>query len=79
MIALKTQGYVVIAPRGIDWNNKNHSVNLVFLLAVNESNKQSYRNIFDDLSQIATNPQNIATLVRCKSYDEFIERLVSLL
>jgi len=79
MIALKTQGYVVIAPKGISWNNDNHEVNLMFLLAVNKENKQSYRNIFDDLSQIAVDPKNIALLVKSRTYDEFIEQLTDLL
>lgn len=79
MVALKTEGYVVIAPNGIDWNTNNHNVRMVFLLAVNETNKQSYRNIFDDLSQIAVEPKNIAALVKSKTYDEFINNLVSLL
>jgi len=79
MIALKTQGYVVIAPKGILWNEDNHEVNLMFLLAVNKENKQSYRNIFDDLSQIAVDPKNIAELVKARTYEEFIKQLTNLL
>ncbi|MFC6177699.1 BglG family transcription antiterminator [Companilactobacillus huachuanensis] len=79
MIALKTQGYVVIAPKGISWNSENNDVNLMFLLAVNKENKQSYRNIFDDLSQIAVDPKNIASLVKTRTYEEFISRLTDLL
>lgn len=79
MIALKTEGYVVIAPNGINWNSDNHNVKMVFLLAVNEVNKQSYRNIFDDFSQIAVEPKNIAILIKSKSYEQFINNLVSLL
>lgn len=79
MIALKTQGYVVIDPKGINWDKENNHVNLMFLLAINESNKQAYRNIFDDLSQIAVDPKNIARLVKSKTYDEFIKQLTALL
>ncbi|KRK52889.1 transcriptional antiterminator [Companilactobacillus kimchii DSM 13961 = JCM 10707] len=79
MIALKTQGYVVIDPKGINWDKDNNHVNLMFLLAINESNKQAYRNIFDDLSQIAVDPKNIARLVKSKTYDEFIKQLTALL
>ncbi len=79
MVALKTQGYVVIDPKGIRWDKDNNHVNLMFLLAINESNKQAYRNIFDDLSQIAVDPKNIALLVKAKTYDEFIKQLTELL
>ncbi|GEO58354.1 BglG family transcription antiterminator [Companilactobacillus bobalius] len=79
MVALKTQGYVVIDPKGINWDKDNNHVNLMFLLAINESNKQAYRNIFDDLSQIAVDPKNIALLVKSKTYDEFIKQLTALL
>lgn len=79
MVALKTQGYVVIDPKGINWDEDNNYVSLIFLLAINESNKQAYRNIFDDLSQIAVDPKNIALLVKTKTYDEFIKQLTMLL
>lgn len=79
MVALKTQGYVIIDSKGINWDKDNNHVNLMFLLAINESNKQAYRNIFDDLSQIAVDPKNIALLVKSKTYDEFIKQLTALL
>ncbi|WP_054643011.1 PTS sugar transporter subunit IIA [Companilactobacillus kimchii] len=70
---------MVIDPKGINWDKDNNHVNLMFLLAINESNKQAYRNIFDDLSQIAVDPKNIARLVKSKTYDEFIKQLTALL
>lgn len=42
MSALKTQGYIVIAPKGIKWDATGNEVNLVFVLAVNKDNKSSY-------------------------------------
>ncbi|GAB5052997.1 PTS sugar transporter subunit IIA [Pediococcus ethanolidurans] len=79
MSALKTQGYIVIAPKGIRWDETGNEVNLVFVLAVNKDNKNSYRNIFDDLSQIAIDPKNISKLISSKNYDEFVEELAELL
>jgi len=79
MIALRTEGFVVIAPNGIDWNSDNHNVKMMFLLAVNETNKQAYRNIFDDFSQITVEPKNIAILLKSKTHEQFINTLVSLL
>lgn len=79
MSALKTQGYIVIAPKGIKWDATGNEVNLVFVLAVNKDNKSSYRNIFDDLSQIAIDPKNISKLISAKNYDEFVEELAELL
>ncbi|MCO6542056.1 MAG: transcription antiterminator [Lactobacillus sp.] len=79
MSALKTQGYIVIAPKGIVWDSKSNKVNLVFFLAVNSDSKSLYRNIFDDLSQIAVRPENIAKLVCTNTYEEFIQKLTDLL
>ena len=79
MDALKTQGYIALSPKGIKWGDNENEVNLVFLLAVNKNNKSSYRNIFDDLSQIAVDPKNIVLLIHTKTYKEFIDKLASLL
>lgn len=79
MSALKTQGYVILAPNGIQWGDHGTEVNVVFLLAVNQAHKQAYRNIFDDLSQVAVDPKNIAELIKMTSYEDFIGELAALL
>jgi len=79
MSALKTQGYILLSPKGIKWDNNGSTVNLVFLLAISEANKSSYRNIFDDVSQIAVDAKNVSTLVNTSSYNNFIIQLSELL
>ncbi len=79
MTAYQTQGYVIISPRGISWTEKDSRVNLVFLLAVNKDNKRAYRNVFDSVSQIAVDAENVAKLVRAQTYDEFVDTLVTLI
>lgn len=79
MSALKTQGYIVVAPKGIEWDIEGNKVNLIFLLAVNKNNKSTYRNIFDDLSQIAIDPKNISKLITSKTYEAFVDELAELL
>ncbi|NVY96152.1 PTS sugar transporter subunit IIA [Lactobacillus sp. DCY120] len=78
MTAYQTQGFVVISPRGIVWNEKNRCVNLVFVLAVNKDNKLAYRNVFDGLSQVAVDNENVAKLVQSRTYPEFVDTLVAL-
>ncbi|KRL47134.1 PTS sugar transporter subunit IIA [Lacticaseibacillus manihotivorans] len=78
MTAFRTEGYIVIAPKGITWNAEHTHVKLVFLLAVNKDNKSTYRNVFDGLSQVAVDAENLAKLIKAHSYEEFVETLVTL-
>lgn len=78
MTAKKTEGFVIVAPRGIHWDNNTTLVNLVFLLAIQKNNNSAYRNIFDDISQIMIEPKNIAMLVQAKNYRDFVKILTSL-
>lgn len=78
MTAFRTEGYIVIAPKGITWNAEHTHVKLVFLLAVNKDNKSTYQNVFDGLSQVAVDAENLAKLIKAHSYEEFVETLVTL-
>lgn len=54
-------------------------VYLVIALAIDPNNKHLFRNVFDNLSGIVTNINNIVQLINCKTYSEFIVKLVELL
>ena len=78
MTAYRTQGFIVISPKGIIWNAEHTHVKLVFLLAVNKDNKSTYRNVFDGLSQAAVDAKKLAKLIKTNTYDEFVDTLVAL-
>lgn len=78
MSAKKSHGFIIINPRGIKWSN-NNEVYLVIALAIDPDNKKLFRDVFDELSNIVTDINNVSQLVKCNSYSEFIVKLVDLL
>ncbi len=70
MSAQKSKGFIVVNPHGIKWSGGNE-VYLVIALAIDPNNKQLFREVFDELSDIE--------LIKCKNYSEFIIKLVELL
>lgn len=78
MTSRKSQGFILINPKGIKWSN-GKEVYLVIALAIDPLNKQLFRNVFDELSDIVTDINNVTQLINCKKYSEFIIKLVDLL
>lgn len=78
MSAQKSKGFIVVNPHGIKWSGGNE-VYLVIALAIDPNNKQLFREVFDELSDIVTDINNVTKLIKCKNYSEFIIRLVEML
>lgn len=78
MSSNKSRGFIVINPHGIKWSD-NNEVYLVIALAIDPNNKQLFRNVFDELSDIVTDINNVSELIKCKDYSEFIIKLVDML
>lgn len=78
MSAQKSKGFIVVNPHGIKWSGDNE-VYLVIALAIDPNNKQLFREVFDELSDIVTDINNVTELIKCKNYSEFIIKLVELL
>lgn len=78
MTAKRSQGFIIINPNGIKWSDGN-IVYLVIALAIDPNNKQLFRNVFDELSEIVTNINNIVQLIKCQNYDDFIKNLIQML
>lgn len=78
MASNKSRGYIIINPRGIKWSDDNE-VYLVIVLAIDPNNKQLFRDVFDELSDIVTDINNVSELIKCQNYSEFIIKLVDLL
>lgn len=78
MSAQKSKGFIIVNPHGIRWSD-NNEVYLVIALAIDPNNKQLFREVFDELSDIVTDINNVTELIKCKNYSEFIIKLVELL
>ena len=78
MSAQKSKGFIIINPHGIKWSD-NNEVYLVIALAIDPNNKQLFREVFDELSDVVTDINNVTELIKCKNYSEFIVKLVELL
>ena len=76
--AQKSKGFIIINPHGIKWSD-NNEVYLVIALAIDPNNKQLFREVFDELSDVVTDINNVTELIKCKNYSEFIVKLVELL
>lgn len=78
MSAQKSKGFIVVNPHGIKWSGGNE-VYLVIALAIDPNNKQLFREVFDELSDIVTDINNVTELIKCKNYSDFIIKLVEML
>ncbi len=77
MTANKTNISVLITNTPIDWDDKK--VNLVLMLCFNIQERSVFHKIFDPLTMILSEPENVKKAYACSSYDEFIDMIVSLL
>ncbi|NMB55819.1 MAG: PRD domain-containing protein [Leptolinea sp.] len=75
MSALKSVIAVSIHPNAIRWNDSK--VNIVFLLAINILDRLFFKDIFDFITDVISEDRKLRSLLDVKSYDEFIETLVS--
>lgn len=78
MSAKKSRGFIIINPKGIQWSN-DKKVYIVIGLAIDPKNSQLFRDVFDELSDIVTNVNNVTELLKSKDYQDFIIKLVDLL
>ncbi|MDF7639548.1 PTS sugar transporter subunit IIA [Lactobacillus sp. ESL0791] len=78
MSAKKSSGFIIINSHGIKWSGGNE-VFLIIALAIDPNNKQLFREVFDELSNVVTDINNVTKLINCKNYSEFIVKLVDLL
>lgn len=75
MKAKKTCMNILISNTGIDWNGTN--VNLVIMLSFNKQERYIFVEIFDTLTMILTEQENINKILKVSNYGDFIDILVS--
>jgi lichenan operon transcriptional antiterminator len=66
---------VSLHPHGICWNGSK--VHIIFLLAINIRDRLFFKDIFDFITEVIVNEQNLKKILYVKTFDEFIDTLIS--
>lgn len=77
MNAKKTGINIIVSDDPILWNN--HPVNLVLMLCFNINERHIFNEIFDPITMILSESENIRKVTACRNYEEFIDTMVDLL
>lgn len=77
MYAHKTGMNVLISENPIPWNDK--SVNLVIMMCFNRSERYMFNEIYEPITMILSEAENVKKVLATRTYEEFIETMVSLL
>ncbi len=75
MSAFSTAIAVSIHPTPIEWNESK--VNVVFMLAINQEDRILFHDIFDFVTEIILNKKYFQTLLNTKTYEQFINLLIT--
>lgn len=75
MNALQSKMYIIVSERAISWGKKDF-VNLVFLFAISEQDKQIFYNVFEILSLLFANEENTLEAINKKNFADFINFLL---
>lgn len=77
MYAHKTGMNIIVSDEPILWNGQ--SVNLVIMLCFNINERYIFNEIFDPITMILSESENVRKITTSKSYEDFIQNLVNLL
>ena len=66
---------ISINPTPIQWGN--NAVNIVFMLSLQEENREHFKDIFDFITHLIANKEFYEKIMNARTYEEFIEILVS--
>lgn len=77
MNAKKTGMNIVIIDEPLEWGI--HQVNLIIMLSFNNNERYIFNEVFEPITMILSEPENIKKILSCENYDEFIQLMVSLL
>lgn len=75
LTAYKTGIYIMNSEKPIEWGE--HVVNLILLFAINRDDRVMFHEIFDNLVVLLLENQNLDLVLKSKSYDEFIDAILS--
>lgn len=77
MHANKTGLNILISDKPILWNE--HPVNLVIMMCFNKNERYIFNEIYDPITMILSESENVKKILNAKDYDDFIQLMVSLL
>lgn len=77
MYAKKTGINIIISNNPIPWNDR--SVNLVIMMCFNKNERYMFNEIYEPITMILSESENVKKILTSKDYDEFIQNLVNLL
>lgn len=77
MYAHKTGMNIIVSDDPIMWNGQ--PVNLVIMLCFNINERYIFNEIFDPITMILSESENVRKITASKSYEDFIQNLVNLL
>ena len=77
MHEIRTGINIMIAKEPIDWDGKK--VELVMMLCFNINERYLFNELFEPISMILVDPDNLSKVLKTKNADEFIDTLADLL
>lgn len=77
MNSLKTGINIIISDTPIDWNE--HPVQLVLMMCFNKTERRIFSEIYEPLTMILGETENVREIISCRSYEEFISKIVSMI
>ncbi len=77
MHANKTGLNILISNKSILWNE--HPVNLVIMMCFNKNERYIFNEIYDPITMILSESENVKKILNVKNYEDFIQTMVSLL
>lgn len=75
MTAYKTGINIIITKKSISWDKS--SVNLVLMMCFNKNERYIFNKIYDIITSILSESDNVKRIVSSQSYDEFIDNIVN--
>lgn len=76
MYAKKTGINIIISEDSIDWNE--HPVNLVLMMCFNKNERFIFNRIYDPITMILSEAENVKKVLSAKDYEEFIQIMADL-
>lgn len=77
MHAHKTGINIIVSDEEIDWDGKG--VHLVLMMCFNVNERYIFNEIFDPITMILNENENVKRIIACTTYEEFITNMVDLL
>ncbi|SCL88383.1 BglG family transcription antiterminator [Sporanaerobacter sp. PP17-6a] len=68
---------MVINEKPMKWGNQY--VNIIVLIGISETDRSTFRDVFDILIEILSEPKNVQKLINCSDYDEFLATITNMI